>query len=54
MKQEKERAQSGGAGGGAVNPKAERNIHLLDDVCFIPMRRQEHEVRSICLTPQLT
>ena len=30
--------------GGLVNPHAADNVHLLDDICFIPFRRQQHEV----------
>ena len=40
---EKSRALTG-RGGRPVNPNAIHNVHLLDDVCFIPFRRQQHEV----------
>lgn len=36
-----------GKGGGAVNPNAQHNVHLLKDLCFLPLRRQEHEVQSM-------
>jgi hypothetical protein len=45
--QEKQRALTGAEGGQPVNGNAARNIHLLDDVCFIPLRRQQHEVEGM-------
>ena len=45
--QEKARALTAGDGGGPINSQAHLNIHLLDDVCFIPFRRQEHEVKGL-------
>jgi GTPase SAR1 family protein len=44
---EKSRALTGGCDGGPVNVNAPRNIHLLDDVCMIPLRRQQHEVEGM-------
>ena len=41
--QEKTRAMKG-KDGGPVNEHAADNLHLLDDVCFIDFRRQQHEV----------
>ena len=43
---EKSRALTGRRGG-PVNPNAMHNVHLLADVCFIPFRRQQHEVDSM-------
>ena len=40
---EKSRARAGN-GGGPVHDEAEANLRLLDEVCFVPLRRQEHEV----------
>ena len=44
---EKSRALTGGSGGGPVNPNAKHNVHLLDDMAFIPYRRQQHEVDAM-------
>eukprot|EP01046_Picozoa_sp_COSAG06_P102431 COSAG06_NODE_48596_length_331_cov_0.625000_1_plen_98_part_01 len=44
---EKSRALTGGKDGGPVNANAARNLHLLNDICFIPLRRQEHEVQGM-------
>jgi hypothetical protein len=44
--QEKERSLHGNDGV-PVNPYAPDNVHLLDDICFIPLRRQEHEVKAM-------
>ena len=44
---EKSRALTGGSGGGPVNPNAKHNVHLLDDMTFIPYRRQQHEVDAM-------
>jgi hypothetical protein len=40
---EKSRALTG-KDGAPVHAQAHHNVHLLDDVCFIPLRRQQHEV----------
>ena len=45
--EEKTRAMGGGEGGGPINENARHNIHLLNDVCFIPLRRQQHEVKGM-------
>jgi hypothetical protein len=48
---ERERALHGGARQGTepmpVHPDAEFNLHLLNDVCFLPFRRQEHEMHAM-------
>ena len=44
---EKLRALTGGRDGGPVHVDAQRNLHLLDEVCFIPLRRQQHEVQGM-------
>ena len=44
---EKSRALTGGKDGGPVNANAPQNVHLLDDICFVPLRRQEHEVQAM-------
>ena len=44
---EKSRALTGGSGGRPVNPNAKHNVHLLDDMAFIPYRRQQHEVDAM-------
>jgi hypothetical protein len=33
--------------GGPVHDEVEENLRLMDDICFIPFRRQEHEVRPM-------
>jgi hypothetical protein len=33
--------------GGPVNKNAPDNVHLLSDLCFIPFRRQDHEVPAM-------
>ena len=45
--QEKTRARTGGREGGAVHEHVEDNLKLLDDVCFIPLRRQQHEIPAM-------
>lgn len=45
--EERRRALTGGENGGPVHPQAAENILLLDQVCFIPRRTQEHEVRAM-------
>ena len=45
--QEKTRARTGGRGGVAVHEHVEDNLKLLDDVCFIPLRRQQHEMPAM-------
>ena len=30
-----------------MHEQAEANLRLLDDVCFVPLRRQEHEVPAM-------
>ena len=44
---EKSRARSGGKAGGPVHMQVEQNLRLLDEVCFIPFRRQVHEVGAM-------
>jgi hypothetical protein len=45
---EKSRAWTGGNGGGPVHERfVEQNLRLLDEVCFIPLRRQEHEEQAM-------
>eukprot|EP01045_Picozoa_sp_COSAG04_P018828 COSAG04_NODE_1772_length_5616_cov_6.346384_3_plen_147_part_00 len=44
---ERSRALTGGREGGAVNPNAEKNVRLLDEICFIPYRRQKHEIPGL-------
>eukprot|EP01045_Picozoa_sp_COSAG04_P037112 COSAG04_NODE_9327_length_873_cov_1.980620_2_plen_129_part_01 len=46
---EKSRARTGGKDGGPVHEKhdVEMNLKLLDEVCFTPFRRQEHEVQGM-------
>jgi len=44
---ERSRALTGGRDNGPVHPSATHNVRLLDDVCFIPLRRQEHEVSAM-------
>eukprot|EP01043_Picozoa_sp_COSAG02_P099014 COSAG02_NODE_35139_length_473_cov_0.820856_1_plen_121_part_00 len=45
---EKSRACTGGTDGGPVHDKhVEANLRLMDEVCFIPFRRQKHEVGSM-------
>ena len=41
--QERAHALTGKSGGGPVNEHAGTNVHLLEDVRFIPFRRQWHE-----------
>jgi hypothetical protein len=48
---EKSRARTGGRNGGpdqvepcTVHDQVEENLRLMDGICFIPLRRQEHEV----------
>eukprot|EP01048_Picozoa_sp_COSAG05_P015867 COSAG05_NODE_1967_length_3771_cov_3.260076_1_plen_352_part_00 len=43
---EKKRAKTGNSGG-AVHANAARNVRLLDQLCFIPFRRQAHEVPAM-------
>eukprot|EP01047_Picozoa_sp_COSAG01_P009926 COSAG01_NODE_415_length_17322_cov_14.785926_3_plen_857_part_00 len=43
---EKQRALTGGRGGGPVNEHAEDNVVLLDQVCFINRRTQKHEIKG--------
>jgi hypothetical protein len=46
--QEKTRARTGGKDGAPVHDKhVEQNLALLDEVCFIPFRRQAHEVHGM-------
>jgi hypothetical protein len=44
---EKGRAISGGPREQPVHPDAHANIHLLDDICFIPFRREAHEKEAM-------
>ena len=45
---EKSRARTGGRGGGPVHTRhVEENLRLLDELCFIPYRRQEHEIGAM-------
>ena len=45
---EKERARTGGKAGGPVHAThVEMNLRLLDEICFIPLRRQEHELQAM-------
>ena len=45
---EKSRARTGGEGGGPVHEThTEMNLQLLDKVCFVPLRRQEHEIQAM-------
>ena len=44
---EQSRGLTGGKDGGPVNENAPDNVHLLSDLCFIPFRRQEHEVPAM-------
>jgi hypothetical protein len=47
---EKERALTGGRDGGPVHEDrvaVERNLKLMDNHCFIPFRRQEHETGAM-------
>ena len=30
-----------------MNPHVKQNIKLLDEVCFVPFRRQEHELDAM-------
>ena len=39
-----DRAMTGGSNGGPVHEEARENSALLDEVCFIPLRRERHEV----------
>jgi hypothetical protein len=41
---EKSQALTGGSDGGPVNTNAPDHVYLLSGLCFIPFRRQEHEV----------
>lgn len=43
--EERRRALTGGENGGPVHPRAEENISLLDQVCFIPRRTQVRTIR---------
>ena len=43
---EKSRARTG-KDGGPVHAAAEANLRLLDSVCFVPLRRQQHEVPAM-------
>eukprot|EP01043_Picozoa_sp_COSAG02_P106780 COSAG02_NODE_42782_length_381_cov_0.914894_1_plen_89_part_01 len=53
--QEKLRARTGGKNADGIfdghTPvharHVEQNLRLLDEVCFIPLRRQEHEVQAM-------
>ena len=45
--QEKLRAWTGGTGSGAVHEDVEENLKLLDDACFVPLRRQQHEIPAM-------
>jgi hypothetical protein len=45
--QEKARAMEGGKDGGPVHEHAAGNLHLLDDLCFIDFRRQQHEAQEM-------
>ena len=47
FKLEAARARTGGNDGGPVHEQAERNTRILDDVCFIPLRRQAHEMGAM-------
>ena len=42
--EEKQRALTAGPDGGPVSDRAEEIIELLDDIVFIPLRREAHEV----------
>jgi hypothetical protein len=44
FEEEKKRARAGGTGGDLVHTSVQQNLKLLDAVCFIPLRRQAHEV----------
>ena len=44
---EKRRALTGGEDGGPVSPHADRNLRLLDELCFIPFERQSHLVEAM-------
>eukprot|EP01043_Picozoa_sp_COSAG02_P024011 COSAG02_NODE_1299_length_13382_cov_14.723858_4_plen_441_part_00 len=44
---EKSRAQTAGDDGGPIHEDVEDNLQLLKDLCFIPFRRQEHEVPAM-------
>jgi hypothetical protein len=44
---EKSRALFGGKDGGPVNENAPANVRLLDDVCFLPFRREQHEIGAM-------
>jgi hypothetical protein len=41
---EESQALTGGSDGGPVNTNAPDHVYLLSGLCFIPFRRQEHEV----------
>lgn len=45
---ERSRAMNGN-GGGPVNPKAQHNMHLLDEIVFSPFRRQEDELVALLM-----
>jgi hypothetical protein len=45
---EKSRARTGGKDSGPVHDGyVEENLRLMDDLCFIPFRRQRHEVPAM-------
>mgnify|MGYP003322286436 CR=1 FL=1 len=44
---EKSRARTGKDGGPVHEKHVEANLRLLDEVCFVPFRRQEHEIEGM-------
>ena len=42
--EEKQRALTAGPDGGPVSDRAEEILEVLDDIVFIPLRREAHEV----------
>ena len=44
---EKSRSLAGGKDGGPIHERAAMNARLLDEVCFIPFRRQQHEMKGM-------
>jgi hypothetical protein len=44
---EKSRSLAGGKDGGPIHERAAMNARLLDEVCYIPFRRQQHEMKGM-------
>ena len=47
FEQEKARSLTGGKGGKPIHERARMNARMLNDICFIPFRRQQHEMQAM-------